>query len=117
MKLLSFSLMVLLMISAVVVAGEKKAEMKVDGMTCNGCVNKVKTSLEKVEGVKSVDVSLENHSAVVVYDDTKTNETVLKTAVNQSGYKAGDVKAAEGKKAGCCGAASAGCCGDTKAKS
>jgi len=116
MKLLSFSLIVLLMISVVAVAGEKKAEMKVDGMTCNGCVSKVKSSLEKVDGVKSVEVSLENSMAVVVFDDTKTNESTLKNAVNQSGYKAADVKAADGKKAGCCPAASAGCCGDSKAK-
>ena len=44
-NILSFALIMLLAISVVSVAGEKKVEIKVDGMTCDGCVNKVKTTL------------------------------------------------------------------------
>jgi mercuric transport protein len=101
-KILSFALVLLLTLSVVSIAAEKKLEIKVDGMACNGCVNKVKTSLEKVDGVKSAEVLLDNHSAVVVYDDSKTNEEAIKTAVNSAGFKAVDLKAACAGKGGCC---------------
>jgi mercuric transport protein len=108
MKILSFALILLLTLSFVSIAAEKKLEIKVDGMACANCVNKVKTSLEKLEGVKSAEVSLDNHSAVVVYDDSKTNEAAIKTAVNSAGFKAVELKAACAGKAGCC-ATSANC--------
>jgi copper chaperone len=111
MKVLTSALVIVLTLSVVSLAAEKKVEIKVDGMSCNGCVNKVKTSLEKVEGVKSAEVSLEKHSAVVVFDDSKTNETALKTAVNATGFKAVEAKAGCGSSADCGG------CPANKAKS
>jgi len=110
MKILSIALVLLLTLSVVSIAGEKKLEIKVDGMTCNGCVNKVKTTLEKVEGVKSAEVSLDNHLAVVTFDDSKTNEAALKTAVNSTGFKAVEAKA-------CGSSADCGGCPANKAKS
>ena len=35
-----------------------KTTLKIEGMMCEGCVKNVKESLEKVEGVTSVDVNL-----------------------------------------------------------
>ena len=114
-NILSFVFIMILAVSVVSVAADKKVEIKVDGMTCNGCVNKVKTTLEKADGVKSAEVSLKENSAVILYDDSKTDEASLKKAINTTGFKAVDAK--EAKKAGDCGAAaSAGCCGDKKAK-
>lgn len=112
MKNLTSLMLLALFFSVSAFAGEKKAEIKVEGMTCEGCVNKVKTSLEKIEGVKSAEVSLAKSVAVVTYDDAKTNETALKSAVNSTGFKAIEAKAGSGKSTGCCGeAAKAGCCG------
>lgn len=110
-NLLSLALVFMFGLTLVSFAGEKKVELKVEGMTCNGCVNKVKTSLEKTDGVKSAQVSLEKNSAVVLYDDSKTDEASLKKAVNSSGFKAVDAKAAAGKKGACCGGAGANCTG------
>ena len=110
-NLLSLALVFGLALTLVSFAGEKKVEIKVDGMTCNGCVNKVKTSLEKTTGVKSAEVSLKSNSAVVLYDDSKTDESSLKKAINSSGFKAVDANAAAGKKGACCGGAGANCTG------
>ena len=108
-NLLSVALIFMLALTVVSFAGEKKVEIKVDGMTCDGCVGKVKTTLEKTDGVKSANVSLKENSAVVLYDDSKTDETSLKKAINSTGFKAVDAKAAMDKKGACCGEAKESC--------
>ena len=45
-----------------------KTEYQIEGMTCMGCVAHVKETLESVEGVKEVDISLENKSGVIDAD-------------------------------------------------
>ncbi len=105
MKKLSLSILAVLFAAALTFAAEKKVEMKVEGMTCEGCAAKVKTCLEKVEGVKSAEVSLEKKLAVVTFDNGKTNEEALKAAVTSAGFKAGESKEC-GKAGGCCSAAS-----------
>jgi copper chaperone CopZ len=113
-NILSIALVFVLAVSVVSVAGDKKVEIKVDGMTCDGCVNKVKTTLEKADGVKSAEVSLKDHSAVILYDDSKTDEASLKKTINTTGFKAVDAKDANKAKGAGCSGASAGCCGDKK---
>lgn len=107
----SFALVLMLAVSVSGFAGDKTLEIKVDGMTCNGCVDKVKTTLEKVDGVKSAEVSLESNSAVVLYNGSKTEEGKLKEAVNSTGFKAVDAEQVKEKKdKSDCGASSS--CGD-----
>jgi copper chaperone len=101
----------LLVVSLLQAAEMKTANFKIEGMTCNGCVNKVKTSLSKVDGVKEAVVTLADNSAKVVYDPGKTNEGALKEVVSKAGYK---VVANAEKPAGCAGCPEAGkaggCC-------
>jgi len=40
-------------------------KLDVEGMSCNGCVNKVKAALESMDGVESAEVSLEDKAALV----------------------------------------------------
>lgn len=87
MKLLIASIMTLLL-SAAVFAKDVKADIKVSGMTCSACEVSVKSALTKVKGVKSADVSRENGTATVVYDDAQTNEQQLRDAINRTGFKA-----------------------------
>ncbi|MBD3168430.1 MAG: copper ion binding protein [candidate division Zixibacteria bacterium] len=62
--------------------------MKVDGMTCNGCVSKIKTSLDKLEGVTSCEVSLEHSMATVTFDKEKISDAMLVKAIKDAGYEA-----------------------------
>jgi len=48
--------------------------LKVEGMTCEGCVAGVEQALLNIPGVKKATVDLKTHSAVVEYDDEKTNQ-------------------------------------------
>ena len=62
-------------------------EFKVEGMMCGKCREHVENALKAVNGVKKVDVSLENKSVKVVASD-KVTEQQLKDAVINAGYKA-----------------------------
>ncbi|MBN1561984.1 heavy-metal-associated domain-containing protein [candidate division KSB1 bacterium] len=111
-KGITLALALTLIVSVISIAGEKKAEIKVDGMTCENCVNKVKTALEKSAGVKSAQVSLENKSAIVLYDDSVTEEASLKKAIQAVGFKTADDKKL--CPAGCSKAAT--CCANKKSE-
>jgi len=60
--------------------------IKIQGMTCGGCVNSVKTVLEKLPGVDQADVSLDNAEAVVQHDVAITSVEQLKTAISDAGF-------------------------------
>lgn len=45
----------------------KKIIIKIDGMHCDHCANRIKSSLEKIDNVKSVKVSLNNKNATIKY--------------------------------------------------
>jgi len=61
--------------------------LKIDGMTCGGCVNSVRKVITALNGVHSVDVSLEHAQATVSYDPEKSKVADLKTAVRDAGFE------------------------------
>jgi copper chaperone len=61
--------------------------LKIDGMTCGGCVNSVRKVIAALNGVSSVDVSLEHAQATVSYDPKKSKVADLKTAVRDAGFE------------------------------
>jgi copper chaperone CopZ len=63
-------------------------ELRVEGMTCEGCVRSVQRKLSKVAGVQSAHVDLEAGTATVEYDDALADPAKLVGAVEQIGYHA-----------------------------
>ncbi len=61
-------------------------QLNIQGMTCNGCVNSVKNVLKKMIGVVSVDVSLEQNRATVIYNPEQANPSQLKAAIENAGF-------------------------------
>ncbi len=61
-------------------------QLNIQGMTCGGCVNSVKNVLQKTKGVASVDVSLEQNRATVIYNPEQANPSQLITAVENAGF-------------------------------
>ncbi len=53
---------------------------------CENCVKKVQENIAFEKGVKGLEVSLENQTVAVKYDDAKTSEDVLKAAIEKLGY-------------------------------
>ncbi len=79
--------------------------IKVTGMTCGGCTTKVTRSLEAIDGVGDVEVSLSAGEATVQYDERTTTPARLKAAVIGAGYGADvdDEADRPPPKRGCCG--------------
>ena len=65
----------------------KETILRVEGMSCGGCVNSVRNALNGVTGVVEAAVSLEESSARVVCDDSVTLSDLL-SAVEAAGYTA-----------------------------
>jgi copper chaperone len=61
--------------------------IKVKGMTCMGCVNSVKSVLEKIPGVDSADVSLEQKQVTIQYDAATTRSSQFKDAIEGAGFE------------------------------
>lgn len=55
-------------------------------MYCAACPHTVRASLQAVPGVKNVTVSLRQKTAMVTYDDAKTDVMALTTATTDAGY-------------------------------
>lgn len=68
--------------------GEKSMQktLNITGMMCNHCVAHVKKALESVDGVSSVNVSLENNNATVTLSHPVDDATLAK-AVTDEGYE------------------------------
>ena len=63
-------------------------ELKVDGMTCQGCVRGVTKKLSGLAGVSSAAVDLAAGKATVEYDASSAKVEDLITAVEQIGFHA-----------------------------
>jgi len=60
----------------------------VEKMTCATCPIAVRKAMERVDGVKEVEVSLENKSAVVTFDSSVTTATEIGKASTDVGFPA-----------------------------
>lgn len=69
-------------------AAEKTATLTVEKMSCAACPIIVKRSLRAVPGVVDVVVSYSEKTAIVTYDDTKTDLRSLAAASTNAGYPA-----------------------------
>ena len=65
--------------------------MIVEGMSCGHCTGRVQKALEAVEGVASVEMSLEEKSARIVLNK-EVPEEELKNAVTEAGYEVAEIK-------------------------
>ena len=65
----------------------KKAKMNVKGMHCASCELLIKEELEETEGIFDANISQENESAIIKYDETKINESDIKAIIKKEGYE------------------------------
>ena len=67
--------------------GGQKVTIKVDGMSCQHCVQTVTDELLALVGVKKVKVDLGHAQAVVRFDPKQVQMSQLEGAVNQAGFQ------------------------------
>jgi len=67
-------------------AAERTVTLAVENMYCAACPHTVKASLEAVLGVAKAVVSYKDKTAIVTYDDAKTDVKALTAATTNAGY-------------------------------
>ncbi len=85
LRMIVFSALVLLA-SPSAFAGEQTVTLAVKNMYCAACPHTVKASLEAVPGVKQAVVSYKEKTAVVSFDDSRTDVKALTSATTNAGY-------------------------------
>ena len=79
-------LFILLVFSGTVSAESKTITSHVPSMYCALCPITVSKALKNVEGVATVNASIESKSATVTFDDVKTNGQSLIAATTNAGF-------------------------------
>ena len=62
-------------------------KIKIGKMACNMCVANVEEALSKLDGINTVNVSLDNSNAIIEYDSDKTTTNDMKKAIEDAGYE------------------------------
>jgi copper chaperone len=62
-----------------------EAKIKIEGMSCQHCVMRVKKALDALQGVSKADVTV--GEAVVGFDESKIKKENITTAIEKAGYK------------------------------
>ena len=65
-----------------------KAEINIEGMTCDSCAADIKETLEETAGVKAADVTLKRKTAIVDFDEQTVQQTTLIKKIQDLGYTA-----------------------------
>jgi copper ion binding protein len=66
----------------------EKTMIKVDGMSCGGCVASVTKVLSELPGVAKAEVVLDPGQATVEYDAAQVDRAALCAAIEDAGFEA-----------------------------
>ncbi|MGM0827522.1 MAG: copper chaperone CopZ [Bacillota bacterium] len=64
----------------------QKESLTVEGMSCGHCVKAIEGSVAKLDGVKSVQVSLEDKKVEVEFDGSQVKLDDIKETIDDQGY-------------------------------
>lgn len=67
-------------------------QLKLKGMSCSSCVNRVEQALLKIPGVLKAEVNLASEKVKIEFIDQKINLQVLQKAVKEAGYELIDIE-------------------------
>jgi copper ion binding protein len=61
--------------------------INIEGMSCDHCRMAVTRAVSALEGVEAVEVSLENNTATVEFEENKLPLEAIKQAIQAQGYE------------------------------
>lgn len=64
----------------------KETQIKVNGMVCEGCENRVKNALSMLDGVESVEASHKT-GIVTIISNKEIEKSVIEEKINDIGFK------------------------------
>ena len=59
--------------------------LKIEGMSCQHCVMRVKKAIDSLPGIAKSDVAI--GSAVVTFDESKVKKEEITASIEKAGYK------------------------------
>ena len=65
----------------------KQELIKVEGMTCQHCVQTITKALKSISGLSSIDVFLDNKEVNVRFDENKTNLQEITKKIVEVGFE------------------------------
>ncbi|NLV86235.1 MAG: heavy-metal-associated domain-containing protein [Clostridiales bacterium] len=65
----------------------EQAVLKVDGMSCNHCVNAVTKAVNALGGIEDVSVDLGGKTVAVKFDPSKSSLEAIKSAIDGQGFE------------------------------
>lgn len=66
----------------------KQVQLSVEGMTCASCSVSVRTTVNKLDGIVSVDVDVDGGAASVTYDPAQVTAQAIADQITKLGYTA-----------------------------
>ena len=61
--------------------------IKISGMSCNHCVQRIENVLQQSRGVNTAQVDLSAEKAYIEYDSSEINEETLLQIIKDTGYE------------------------------
>ena len=65
----------------------KEIKLKIEGMHCTGCSNRLEKVLNNSEGVEKATVSFEQKEATITYNENQTSIEKIKEDIQDAGFK------------------------------
>lgn len=66
----------------------KTVNLTIEGMSCGACAASIKSALQKLDGIKKIDITFEKKGGTVEFDPAKVDETKIVEAINKTDFKA-----------------------------
>ena len=63
----------------------KEEKVKITGMTCSACANRVQKVVGKLDGVEEANVNFATETLNVKYDNDKINNSDIESAIEKAG--------------------------------
>ena len=64
----------------------ERIELKVEGMTCGGCINSVQNALNQRNGIRSATADLDSGIVTVEFDSAIIQQPVIAEAITEAGF-------------------------------
>jgi len=65
----------------------REIKLKIEGMHCAGCSNRLEKILNNVDGVESAKISLEEKSADIKYNEEEVELNTILQEIEDAGFK------------------------------
>ena len=65
----------------------KEIKLKIEGMHCTGCSNRLEKVLNNTDGVEKATVSFEEKQAIITYNENQIDIAQIKETIEGAGFK------------------------------